>query len=225
MAFYDLTMRCLAREFPKDMAFLSLGREVDHIDTLSPDLPASERRADWLAQVQVDEEQLLVQTEFQTEYDAQKMWSMLDYRLRARHTHGLPVFSTIVYLTEEGYPGPGRHRLEDVVLDQLQCVFECHEVRLWELNPEGILKGGHAGLIGLVPLMKGHGEGPLERALEAASSVPDNSRKADLMTAIAVLGSLRYPADFLRTLIRREAMKDSAIYQEIFDEGLNEGRA
>jgi hypothetical protein len=58
-------------------------------------------------------------------------------------------------------------------------------------------------------LMKGKGRGPLDKALAAASEVRDNRQRADILTGIAVLGSLRYSPNLLKRLIRSEAMKES----------------
>ena len=223
MADYDLTMRVLAREYPKDMAFLTLGMDIEKVELRDTDLGAIERRADWLAQVVVGKEEGLIQTEFQTQYDPDKLGVMHEYRIRARNSYGLPVFSCIVYLTEEGYPGPGHNRLEERPFGHYQGFFEPHEVRLWEFDADEILATGHVGLIPLASLMKGEGDEPLRKAVGAASEIAHQVQRADAMTAIAVLGSLRHPADVIRRLIRRELMKESVIYQEILEEGREEG--
>jgi predicted transposase YdaD len=72
--------------------------------------------------------------------------------------------------------------------------------------------------------MKGRGQQPLAKALAAASRVSDNVQRADVLTAVAVLGSLRYSKELIKQLIRSEAMKESPIYQEILREGRTEGR-
>ena len=222
---YDLTMRHLALWFPEDIAYLSLGRKVETVEIVSPDLPAIERRADWLSKVTVEGETFLLQVEFQTEYSEQKVVTMLDYRVRARAVYALPVFSAVVYLTDDRYPGPGKNWFEEIVLGQQQHVFRFHEVRLWELDARRVLGGGLRGLIPLVPLMKGEtGSPPLVQSLEAATRVADNEERSNLVAAIAVLAGIRYPADLIHGLIRREAMKESVIYQEILAEGLAEGR-
>lgn len=221
---YDLTMRVLAREYPEDMVFLALGRRADAVEALNTDLPAIERRADWLVRVRVGAEQGLLQTEFQTEYDRTKLEVMDEYRVRARNIHGLPVFSCIVYLTEEGYPGPGYSRLEGWAFGERQSFFRPREVRLWEIDPEQMLATDLVGLIALIPLMKGEGQEPLQQAIRAASAISEDVRRADAITAIAVLGGLKYPSDTIRRLIRSETMKQSVIYQEILQEGREEGR-
>ncbi|MBI2190583.1 MAG: hypothetical protein HYU36_01195 [Planctomycetes bacterium] len=221
---FDLTMRHLARSFPKDMALLSLGRKADRVRTLSPDLPSTERRADWLAKATVGHETALLQVEFQTRYESSKVLDSLDYRVQARRQYRLPVFSVFIYLTSRGYPGPGQNRLEETVFGQRQLLFEWSEVRLWELKAAEMLQLGASGLIPLVALARGKTpEQPLTLAVDAASKVSDNSAKANILTAIGVLASLRYPKDLIFSFIRREAMKESSVAMDFIREGLKEG--
>jgi predicted transposase YdaD len=224
VASYDLTMRHLAERFPEDMAFLSLGTEVDSIATLSPDLPAAEQRADWLAKVRIGRKQGLVQTEFQTGYRAKKIRRMLSYRVQAAELHGIPVLSVVVLLTPRGYPGPGHNVYRETPFGEPQLAFQWREVRLWEVDPELVLERGAVGLFPLIPLMKGRGTKPLRTAVAAASKVSDNVQRADLLTAVAVLGSLRYSKDVIKALIRSETMKESPIYMEILNAGRKEGQ-
>lgn len=225
MAHFDLTMRYLAKVFPKDMASFALGHQVKSVEILSSDLPATERTADWLARVDTGTEKGIIQLEFQTDFESLKILDVLDYRVRARRLHDLPVLSVMIYLTKENYPGPGHNCLRESPFGHFQHYFEFLEVRLWEMDPEPILRSGAVGLIPLIPLMRGKGKAPLTRAVAAASAVPDNTLRAEIVTAIAVLGSLKYPADLIKRLIRRETMKESAIFREIFEEGIEEGRS
>jgi predicted transposase YdaD len=217
VASYDLTMRHLAEQFPQDFAFLSTGSMPDSVKTLNPDLPAAEQRADWLAKVKVRGREGLIQLEFQTVHTDSKLGDMLGYRVEAGRRHRLPVFSAIILLSEECYPGPGHNCLSEppFIDPEPQLQFRVHEVRIWELDPDLILEKGATGLIPLIPLMRGRGKEPLKKALAAASRLPDNKQKADVLTAIAVFGSLKYSPDLLKRLIRSEAMRESPIYQEI----------
>ncbi|HIE50877.1 MAG TPA: hypothetical protein EYP85_03885 [Armatimonadetes bacterium] len=134
------------------------------------------------------------------------------------------MYSVVVWLTAEGYPGPGHNRLAGVVRGQQQLTFEFAEVRLWELDAEEKLAWieaeGRWSLLPLVPLM---GEEPrpevLERAVEGAGKVGEAQERADVYTGIAVLGGLRYGGDLIRRLIREEVLMESPIYREILERG------
>jgi len=221
---FDLTMRHLAQWFPADIAFLSLGRRPDRLEVLSPDLPAGERRADWLAKVTIGTETFLLHVEFQTAYLREKILVTLDYWVRARILYGLPVLSVVIYLTDEGHPGAGSNRFQEQILGRRQCVFEFHEIRLWELDAADFLAAGVEGLLPLLPLMRSaRGEDTLRQVVETATKVPDNVRGANLLAATAVFASLKYPEDVIRGFIRREMMKESTIIQEFIQEALEEG--
>jgi len=56
-----------------------------------------------------------------------------------------------------------------------------------------------------------------------SSKVENEVEQANLLTGISVLGSLRYSRELIHTLIRREKMKESPIYQEIVLEGIVQG--
>jgi predicted transposase YdaD len=146
--------------------------------------------------------------------------------VRARVLYGLPVFSVMVYLTDEGHPGAGSNRFEEEeILGQRQHVFVFHEVRLWELDARRFLEAGPEGLLPLVPLMRAEQEEePLRQAIARATEVSDNRQRADLLAAIVIFGSLRHPEQVISNLIRREEMKESSIVQSFIEEGRAEGR-
>jgi hypothetical protein len=187
---------------------------------LDKKLPEVELEVDFLAEVTHAGETFVLHPDFQTRYDSEMGERMLDYRVRVRRAYGKPVLSVVIWLTAEGYPGAGHNRLEEVVCGQRQLVFEFAEVRLWELSPADYLAAGETALLPLVPLM---GVQPsaetLTQAVAAVAAVPDAVERADLYTGLWVFGGLRYSRELLRSLIRREAMKESPTYMEIFEEG------
>jgi predicted transposase YdaD len=104
-------------------------------------------------------------------------------------------------------------------------VFEFAEVRLWELEPADYLAAGETALLPLVPLMGGQPSAEvLTQAVTAVAAMPETAERADLYTGLSVLGALRYSRELIRSLIRREAMKESPIYQEILEEGALQSR-
>ena len=91
---YDLTMRHLAQAFPREMAEFSLGRKIEVVEPLNPDLPAFEQRGDFLGRIISEQEEALLQIEFQTAYRAKKIRKLLSYRLRAGEIYDMAVFSS-----------------------------------------------------------------------------------------------------------------------------------
>jgi predicted transposase YdaD len=187
---------------------------------LDKKLPEVELEVDFLAEVTHAGETFVLHPDFQTRYDSEMRERMLDYRVRLRRAYGKPVLSVVIWLTAVGYPGAGHNRLEEVVCGQRQLVFEFAEVRLWELEPADYLAAGETALLPLVPLMGAQPSAEaLAQAVTAVAAVSETAERADLYTGLSVLGALRYSRELIRSLIRREAMKESPIYQEILEEG------
>jgi predicted transposase YdaD len=232
MGRYDITLKYFAAKYPQAYIRLALGAvlpqaqevEVSAFRLLDKKLPEVELEVDFLAEVTHAGETFVLHPDFQTRYDSEMRERMLDYRVRVRRAYGKPVLSVVIWLTAEGYPGAGHNRLEEVICGQRQLVFEFAEVRLWELEPADYLKAGETALLPLVPLM---GVQPsaetLTQAVAAVAAMPDAVERADLYTGLWVLGGLRYSRELLRSLIRREAMKESPTYLEILEEGALEG--
>jgi predicted transposase/invertase (TIGR01784 family) len=69
-------------------------------------------------------------------------------------------------------------------------------------------------------------QNPTERLREVAlalDTIENRSAKADLTTASAVFRGLLVKPKLIRTILRSDIMKESAIYQEILQEGEQRG--
>lgn len=220
MGQYDITVKYFAGKYPSAYIRLALPDFDGTFRLLDKKLPQVEVEVDFLAEVQVGEETFILHPDFQTRYDSMMTTRMHEYRVHVRRTYGKPVLSVVIWLTAEGYPGRGHNRLEEVVLGRRQLVFEFEEVCLWELDPAEYLSRGETALLPLIPLMgREPSAGVLGQVVEAASRVENEIERANLLTGISVLGSLRHTQELIHALIRRENMKESPIYQEIVHEG------
>jgi predicted transposase YdaD len=224
MGRYDITVKYFAGKYPSAYIRLALPDFVGTFRLLDKKLPQVEVEVDFWAEMQVGEETFVLHPDFQTRYDPTMPTRMHEYRVSVRRTYGKPVLSVVIWLTAAGYPGRGHNRLEEVVLGERQLVFEFREVCLWELDPAEYLARGETALLPLVPLMGQHPSAEmLGRVVETASKIENEVEQADLLTGISVLGSLRYSRELIHSLIRREKMKESPIYQEIVLEGVMQG--
>jgi predicted transposase YdaD len=225
MGQYDVTVKYFASKYPSAYIRLALPDFEGTFRLLDKKLPQVEIEVDFLAEVQVGGETFILHPDFQSRYDSTMPTRMHEYRVHVRRTYGKPVLSVVIWLTAEGYPGPGHNRLEEVVWGRRQLVFEFEEVRLWALDPAEHLARGETALLPLIPLM---GQEPsaevLKQAVEAAGKVENEAEQANLLTGISVLSSLRYSRELIHAMIRREKMKESPIYQEIVQEGAAMGK-
>ncbi|MBJ7899539.1 MAG: Rpn family recombination-promoting nuclease/putative transposase [Cyanobacteria bacterium RI_101] len=95
-------------------------------------------------------------------------------------------------------------------------------IRLWEEAPAPFLSS--PGLLPLAVLTQS--QNPTERLREVAlalDTIENRSAKANLTTASAVFGRLLVEPKLIRTILRSDIMKESAIYQEILQEGEQRG--
>jgi predicted transposase/invertase (TIGR01784 family) len=80
---------------------------------------------------------------------------------------------------------------------------------------------------GLLPLaVLTQAEDPTVRLREVASildTITDQRIKANLTAATSVLGGLVLKPELIKTILRSEIMKESAVYQEILQEGMAKG--
>ena len=80
---------------------------------------------------------------------------------------------------------------------------------------------------GLLPLaVLTQAEDPTLRLREVASildTITDQRIKANLTAATSVLGGLVLKPELIKTILRSEIMKESAVYQEILQEGMAKG--
>jgi len=225
---YDLSLRPIARDRPEDFVQFVVGPEARLVELVDPNLPASERVADFLAVVEHPTHgQLLLHLEFQTIFEPGIAFRMLEYRVRTAVRYpdlSYRIYSVVMYLTDERYPGLGYNRLEETVLGLSQLRFEFHEIRLWELPAEVMLADGPLGLLPLLPLMAGATTEMLQSAVERIATLPDEQTRSDCLVGLSVLGELRFPRELLDRLIRREAMRPSQFIEEWREEGRQEGR-
>ncbi|AIE76174.1 hypothetical protein D082_50120 (plasmid) [Synechocystis sp. PCC 6714] len=64
----------------------------------------------------------------------------------------------------------------------------------------------------------------LREVATALDQIEDNRVKANLMTATSVFGGILLAPELIKTILRSEIMKESAVYQEILEEGKIAGK-
>jgi predicted transposase YdaD len=114
--------------------------------------------------------------------------------------------------------------------------YDFHVVRLWELDPAPVLDGTLAGMLPLVPLMRGATPDQVPQLAERVVQLPDVSslQRGDLLGILSVLGSLRFPKADMWSLLRRNTMlselvdeliEDSPFLRQLHEEAVAEGEA
>lgn len=110
------------------------------------------------------------------------------------------------------------HRLNDRWGELATLEFTYRVVRVWEQPRQTIVDRKLIGLYPLLPLMKGEaGENArqvLEQSIGAVSKVEDETLRQDLLAVMGILAGGKYAAELVYSMIRREMVMQSPIYQE-----------
>ncbi len=229
MAEFDTIAKHLIHTYPHDFARFALHQDdvevLDVIDTEQPTVEA--HRTDSLLRVRVGGEEALVHHEFQTTDSSPPMpQRMAGYIGRAIEQHGLPTYSTVIYLrpdagrNDPGHYLQGRHGFH--VLVQYQVI------RLSELDGQRMLDAEHSGLIPFAPLMQQpagvDAEAWLRQCVHRAQAVPmDETLKANYLANLAILSGLVYRLETVMTIISEATMYESSVVQYFTEKGIKQG--
>ena len=238
MAEFDTIAKHLIHAYSADFARLSLQRDdlevLNVIDTEQPTVKA--HRADSLILVCIGgDEEALVHHEFQTTDSKQPMpLRMAGYIGRGIEQHGLPIYSSVIYLRPDaGRNDPGHYIQER---HGFRVLVQYQVIRLSELDGKRILDGRPVGLLPFAPLMQPPAgmdaeawlrqcaEAWLRQCVNRAQQVPmDESLKANYMADLAILSGLVYNLETITTVIAEETMYESSVVQYFTERAIEQG--
>ncbi|MDA8335310.1 MAG: hypothetical protein M0Z41_10040 [Peptococcaceae bacterium] len=112
----------------------------------------------------------------------------------------------------------GLHRLRDR-WDGGMLEYGYLVVRVWEERRQRVIAARLIGLYPLLPLMRGETseESPeqvLSESISAVQEIEDESLRQDILAAMAILAGGRYPPQLVMSMIGREMVMESAVFQE-----------
>ena len=234
MAEYDTISKHLIQTYPKDFCHLTLGRDdIEVLDILDTEQTTT-RHADSLIRVHIAGEEALIHHEFQTtdSTNPDMPRRMAGYIGRAIEQHGLPVYSSVIYLRRNaGQRDPG-HYIQRV--QGHRVVVEYSVIRLSEIDGQEIIDGEHAGLLPFTPLMKRPADTDsdtwLRECIHATNALPlDGSIKVDILGNLMILGGLGYESETIKRILLQEGlmdaiMRESTFAQYIMKQGIEKGR-
>jgi hypothetical protein len=220
MAEYDAGFKIVARNAGRGLTRMA-GTTVQKWEAISDTLQTTERLADRAFRAEERGRRFVVYMEAYTRWAESAVWSVLAKSGLLSERERLPVLSLIFVLLPQGYQSHGgTFRLEVNEGEPTQQVW-FREVCLWQHEPQPWWEH-YPGLMALYPLCQ-HGQ-DLPKAVAHAANVIrrrelDSYRRADLLTTLAIFGKLKDRALDTLSIIGREHMKESPLYQEIMEEG------
>ena len=229
MAEFDTIAKHLIHTYPHDFARFALQHDdievLDVIDTEQPTVEA--HRTDSLIRVQVGGDEALVHHEFQTTDSKPPMpRRMAGYIGRGIEQHGLPIYSSVIYLRPDaGRTDPGHYLQER---HGYRVLVQYKVIRLIDLDGQRILDEGHSGLIPFAPLMQRpagvDAEAWLRQCVNRAQEVPmDETIKANYLADLAILSGLVYRLETIMTIISEATMYESSVVQYFTEKALEQG--
>jgi len=216
---YDNVCKFLTEQFTADISTWLLGSPVNLTELSPSELSLEPIRADSLI-LQDVESDLVLHLEFQTDPVPEIPFRMADYRLRVyRRFPQKRMRQVVIYLrrTSSQLAWENSFRLE-----QLNHSFEV--IRLWEKPPEDFLNPSCVGLLPFAVLSNtSQPEVILNQAAQLIEEIPSPRVKSNLVGSTAILSGLVLKEEVIRQILREDIMKESVIYQEIFETGLQRG--
>jgi hypothetical protein len=224
---YDPALKALVEADPASWPAL-LGRPTGPTRVIDADLATISGAADKVVYVAAAEPYLL-HLEFVSGHDAAGLPRKLHVRnglLEDRHDMG--VRSAVILLRPEADSPQLTGKYErSFAGEDPYLVFRYQVVRVWELSPEPLLRGG-IGLLPLAPISavtEAQLPGIIQR-MKLFLAGPRRRKQAEAVWAAAyILLGLRYSPALAAQLFRGiVSMKESSTYQAILEEGRTEGR-
>ncbi len=215
---YDIALKELLRHCGQAILEHLVGLPVQSSTLVEmPQETTSVRRSDFPLRVITQEgEDLLVLIELQTQWQKQMPLRLLEYRTRHMLRAGLDALSVVLLLR------PGGDVRE--VYEDREVRYHYRVVKVYEADAREVLEHGPVCLLPLVPLMR-EGEALAEDADRRIyeSDLP-RPVKADMLTILTLLSGV-VSKDLAQALLsrRRDIMIESAAYELIKREGIEEG--
>jgi predicted transposase/invertase (TIGR01784 family) len=215
---YDNICKFLAENYSNDFARWVFG-EPKGLTILSPtELFVEPIRADALILLQSSE--VVLHLEFQTQPDEAIPFRMADYRLRVHRRYPQKTMrQLVIYLKST--------RSELVQQNVFTISGMRHEfevIRLWEQPYSDLLQ-----FPGLLPLAVLGRSNDRSQTLREVSSLIDNlndrREQSNIAAATSLLAGLVLKKEVIRAVLREETMQESVIYQDIKEQGVQQGQA
>lgn len=182
---------------------------------------------DALLKVEVEDEEMLLEIEFQTYHDSDMAERLLRYNVLARSEYKLPVLSVVIYLLKDGNV-PKSPLIWKISTGEKVLEFHFESIELGDISPAELISIGQPGLLPLLPLTK---DGANRKVINTMFSELEDAGKVELIPIGGTLASYIFSkkdTDDLEWLQRRlrsmhDIIRESPYYQEILKEGREEG--
>ncbi len=214
---YDSTCKFIAANYSEDIAKWLIGKAIPLTEIKPSELSLEPIRADSVIFLGSDD--IILHIEFQTKPSEEIPFRMLDYAVRLQRKYpNLDIHQVVIYLLESSSK---LVRQEELNLKNTYHKFNV--IRLWETPTETLLETP-----GLYPFailsQEDNREKTLQQIGEKIETIDNLTTQSNIAASTAILAGLLLDKTIIQRLLRNDIMKESVIYQEIRQEGIEKGR-
>jgi predicted transposase/invertase (TIGR01784 family) len=215
---FDNTCKYLSETYPDSFVSWLFGTTPESIEVLKTELSIEPIRADFVAHLPAQQRLLHIEFQVKGETDPPLPLRMLDYWVRLHRSYRLPVTQFLVMLK---YSSAAAEVESQFYLEETRHRYNV--VRLWEQDPEALLQD--TALLPLAVLCAAEdSEQLLGRVAQEVSKIEEPEQRQVISNCTQLLAGLRFNKDLIRQLFSGGIMRESVIYQEILEEGREEGK-
>jgi len=214
---FDNLGKLLAEKYPEQFAAWILGESPGTVSVLKTELGIEPIRADSLVFLGTPDR--ILHLEFQTRWPSKPPieFRMLDYWVRLYRQYQVPIIQVVIVLLP---PTAGTVIRNSFQVGKTQHHFQV--VCLWEQDPQVLLSD--LALLPLAPLAATSQPEDLLRQVAAQIGQLESEQRQELSTYTQIFAGLKFKQPLIRQIFREGMMRESVIYQEILQEGRQEGR-
>jgi hypothetical protein len=230
MESFDRSLKHLLALAPAELLGFGLGHSVHVIRPVEPSLSGRGREIDGCYLIEDAEQPVVIHVEFHRRHQALQDLALdvAEAQLRLFCREKLPVWS-LVWDLYGRYDEPVLSERESIVGPdgpRLRCTYQ--RVNLRGMGWRELLTQGPPSLWSLVALTRdGQSQEALRGSYDAIvnRTIPESQRADQLAVLWFVAEAEQVPVQWLQTLLSRERLMQSTLYQQIFTEGEARGKA
>jgi predicted transposase YdaD len=215
---FDNVCKLLAEKYPLDFARWLLPEEPQTVKVLKTELSIEPIRADFVTFLKSENQ--ILHIEFQTLSTSRKPipFRVIDYYIRLKRLYTeCTIIQVVIFLQETEDKNAFINVYQDVNTTHYYQV-----IRMWEQDP--VLFLNNPALLPLAPLTRTNApQSLLSQVAESVAKIEEIEIKRDIVACTEILAGLRFEKKLISQLLREDIMRESVIYQDIFQKGEKQG--
>src|SRR6185295_3505740 len=173
-----------------DLAFLTGDGDAKLVSTDVLELQAVRRTVDFVMRFRRGSQEYIRHLEFQGASDSEMAERCFRYSVLLLLQYRVPVLTTVIYLFPPAPGGPLEYVVEVGGAGVNRWRFEV--LRLWDLDAEDVVRAAGAGVLPLIPFMRGESPALVSAAGRRIQAEAPSRKRDDLLGLLAAFASRRY---------------------------------